>query len=291
MLAPYRILSLWDMLQLPIGRLLATFQNLVSTSQMFSMALSQQQKQCALTKHGYDELLDAADEFCRLCLDISLVVSHESAKLVCSDLRRVIDVNSMVLFDISALLRVESSLKQLIGCVRCEAITKIAMILPPEKLALYEPKEPVFGADVHSKFPSLIYDIEESSKCLALGRTTASAFHSIRSLEGGITAISRCLAIPDPTKGADRNWGALLGKIKIEIDRRWSGGSSRFSGDGAIFEGLYGVLQAVQNPYRNATMHLDNKYLEDDAKHIFEMVSGIMRKIASRMDELGQPYA
>jgi hypothetical protein len=99
------------------------------------------------------------------------------------------------------------------------------------------------------------------------------------------------LAIPDPTKGADRNWGAMLTKIKTEIDRRWPSSASRFSGDGQIFEELYGTLTGLQNPYRNATMHFDNIYTEQDAKHIFEMVGGILRKIASRMDENGLPLA
>jgi hypothetical protein len=62
-------------------------------------------------------------------------------------------------------------------------------------------EEKPFGENVSIKFPSLIYEINEGTKCLALGRSTASAFHSIRCLEGGIRAISRCLKIPDPTKG------------------------------------------------------------------------------------------
>jgi hypothetical protein len=45
----------------------------------------------------------------------------------------------------------------------------------------------------------------------------------------------------------------------------------------------------MQNPYRNATMHLDQKYTEEEAKHIFEIVKGSMRKLASRCDENGDP--
>ncbi len=47
----------------------------------------------------------------------------------------------------------------------------------------------------------------------------------------------------------------------------------------------------MMNPYRNATMHLDQKYTNEEAGHIFEVVNGFMRKVALRMDEDGKPFA
>ncbi len=125
---------------------------------------------------------------------------------------------------------------------------------------------------------------------VALRRATASAFHSIRSLEAAIRAMSRCLGIPDPTRAAGRNWGSLLKAIKTEIDVRWSP-ADRLLGDGRTFEETYAALAAMQNPYRNATMHLDHKYTEDEAQNLFEIVKGFMNRIADRMDENGDPKA
>jgi hypothetical protein len=156
---------------------------------------------------------------------------------------------------------------------------------------LYFTNERPFGDNVSCTFPCVSYDIEEASKCLALERSTASAFHSIRALEAAIRAISRCLRIPDPTRAADRNWGAMLKKINAEIDRRWSGSSNRMSGDGEFFDNAFAALAAMQNPYRNSTMHLDQKYTSEEASHIFEVVGGFMKKLASRMDEDGLPLA
>lgn len=155
----------------------------------------------------------------------------------------------------------------------------------------YEPSEPLFGSYVWHRFPSLDYEIDESAKCLALERSTASAFHSIRCLEGGIRALSRCLGIPDPTKAADRSWFKLLKVIKDAMDRRWPTTADRMSGDGKFFEEAYAALAAMQNPWRNATMHLDYKYSHDEAKHVFDVVGGFMRRVASRMDEDGEPRA
>jgi hypothetical protein len=154
---------------------------------------------------------------------------------------------------------------------------------------LYEPKSPLFGSDVQANFPSGAYDIDEAAKCLALGRSTAGAFHSIRCLEAAIRATSRCLGIPDPTKAADRNWGKMLSSIRGEIDGRWPASTDRLTGDGQTFEVVYAALAAMQNPWRNATMHLDHKYTEEEAKHIFDVVGGLMRRVASRCDEDGNP--
>lgn len=71
----------------------------------------------------------------------------------------------------------------------------------------------LWGEQVSLQFPSLQDEIREAGKCLALARYTASAFHSLRCLEGAIVAMSRCLGIADPTKGHERNWTTMLGKI------------------------------------------------------------------------------
>lgn len=147
-----------------------------------------------------------------------------------------------------------------------------------------------FGPTVSSQFPSADYDISEAAKCLALGRSTASAFHSIRCLEITIRAIARCLDIPDPTKPAERNWGKILTAINQEMTRRWST-SDRMHGDGQLFEEFHAALAAMRNPWRNATMHLDQKYTQEEARNLFEVVSGFMKSLASRCDEMGSPKA
>jgi hypothetical protein len=58
-----------------------------------------------------------------------------------------------------------------------------------------------------------------------------------------------------------------------------------------VFEALYASLDAVKNPWRNATMHVENKYTDDEAEHIFVAVKGVMMKLASRCDENGDPKA
>ncbi|MGB8901471.1 MAG: hypothetical protein WCC90_20505 [Methylocella sp.] len=65
----------------------------------------------------------------------------------------------------------------------------------------------------------------------------------------------------------------------------------RSGGDAELFDNAYAALAGMQNPWRNSTMHLDQVYTPEDARHIFEIVGGFMRKLASRMDEDGLPLA
>jgi len=61
----------------------------------------------------------------------------------------------------------------------------------------------------------------------------------------------------------------MLGTLKIAFDLKWPGSSNRLSGDGEFFDNAYAALAAMQNPWRNATMHLDQKYTTEEATHIF----------------------
>jgi hypothetical protein len=109
-------------------------------------------------------------------------------------------------------------------------------------------------------------------------------------MEVGIRAVARCLNIPDSIKDAERNWGRILERIKTETTRRtqsklWNGDDKEF------FESAYASLDSVRVAWRNTTMHVENKYTDDEAEHIFVAVRGFMKKLASRCDEQGLPLA
>ncbi len=157
-----------------------------------------------------------------------------------------------------------------------------------------DPIVPLFGVDVGVKFASATFDIEEAGRCLALGLTTAAVFHSMRVLEIGIKATSKCLSIPETLKASDRNWGVMLKNIRDEVKRRnalKSSGWQIIPSDSDFFDEIHASLDAVRNVWRNATMHVEKKYTPEEANHIFGAVRGFMRKLASRVDEDGKPNA
>ena len=81
----------------------------------------------------------------------------------------------------------------------------------------------------------------------------------------------------------------MLGRIAGGMNAKWPTSADRMNGDGAIFEGLHASLDAIKNAWRNPTIHVENKYNEEEADHIFGVVMGFMRKLASRCDENGLP--
>jgi hypothetical protein len=181
-------------------------------------------------------------------------------------------------------------LQQIGNGLHVEASTRVFLSLNYESKDLFENLE-IFGSSVSSKFPSLAYDAGETSKCLALERWTASAFHAIRCLEAAIRAVSRCLGILDPTKGSERNWSDISRKLKAEMDRRWPTATDKASSEFKEFDRIYGAVTAMQNPYRNETMHLDARYDEGEAKLIVDLVRGLLSLVAKRCDEDGNPKA
>lgn len=199
--------------------------------------------------------------------------------------------NGDFVISISDSIPLEARITEMTNMLKREFQTRLMLAVSPGMDRFFEPSVPLFGSAVGVKFPSITYDLSEGGKCMALGRSTAAVFHLLRCLEAGIRAIARCLAIPDPTTGYGRNWGQILKDVKAAMDGRWPNNASRMAGDGKLFEALYGSLAAIKSPYRDTTMHLDEKYTEDEARYIFEMVKGLMIQIAERMDENGEPKA
>jgi hypothetical protein len=191
--------------------------------------------------------------------------------------------NSFAIRDIAAAIGdIQSRLDDELSLVRL-------FVLHSNSAQLFGNCEDLAGEDVSSLFPSAAFEIEEAAKCLGLIRATACAFHSMRTLEVGIRALAKHLGIPDPARPAEKNWAVVLKAIKDEIDGRWPA-SKRLPGTvGAKLEGLYAHLDAVRNPWRNATMHVETIYTEVEASHILNCVVVFTKKLAEHCDEDGEP--
>lgn len=147
-----------------------------------------------------------------------------------------------------------------------------------------------FGAKFSTSFPSAAYEAEEFCKCFALDRSTAAVFHLMRIMEIAIRSVAKSLGLPDPVRGQDKNWGAMLQKIKAEMDRRnnppaWN------NNDRELFQTFYVSLDAIRAAWRNTTMHIENKYTSEEVNHIYIAVNGFLKPLAERMDENGLPLA
>ena len=138
-------------------------------------------------------------------------------------------------------------------------------------------------------FPRTSFEVEEAAKCVALGRHTAAVFHAMRMLELGVKALAKRLAIDDPTKPAEKNWSFILKAIKARIDELYPSNQRMPGSEGAEFEALYANLDAVRNPWRNATMHVETIYAPHEALHILRCSAFFMRKLHVLCNEDGEP--
>lgn len=222
-----------------------------------------------------DESLNDAMEQCKILgLNISLKLIEDINKKFKED-------------DIRPDIR---DIGEIINRVKHEISSNLFLALPSESQKYYDPQEP-FGKDVSLKFSSLIYDIDEAHKCYALERNTASVYHSVRCLEGGLKALYRCMGIPEPSKGSQKNWNFILEEIDKSIKVKWPSATDKMHDDYIVISGVYAALSAMKDPYRNPTMHLDSKYYSEDALRYLQMVKGFMCRVAERMDEQGLPKA
>lgn len=159
----------------------------------------------------------------------------------------------------------------------------------PEQLHLLGTPSELLGEPTASRFTSVWFDCEEAAKCLLVLRPTAAVFHAMRMLEVGIRAFASRLGIPDPVKPAERNWSIILGAIKAKIDADHPS-SKRLSGsEGAFLEGLYATLDAVKNPWRNETMHVEGVYTDAEAGFIILCTIRFIQKMATSFDDKGVP--
>ncbi len=110
----------------------------------------------------------------------------------------------------------------------------------------------------------------------------------MRMMEIGIKAFATRLDIPDPVKPAERNWGTFLRLINAKIGATYPAAKRMPGSEGAYMESLYATLDAVKNPWRNETMHVEGVYTDAEARFILSNTVAFFQKMASAFDEHGE---
>lgn len=156
--------------------------------------------------------------------------------------------------------------------------------IPREQIHYWADLDP-FGKNVTEQFPSAADDIEEASKCIALGRWTASAFHSLRTQELAINSIYRALTGADLPKEHERKWGSVLKKIRNVLDS-WSKSNDRKRWTSPM-ESAYAFLNNAKGLWRDDTMHVGPKRDDKEALRIFDSTRILMQHLAEWINEEG----
>jgi len=139
--------------------------------------------------------------------------------------------------------------------------------------ALYEPSQPLFGAEIEAKFSNKSEDIAEAGKCLALVRPTAAVFHLMRVMEIGVRRFGDVLGV---TLADDKNWQNILDEInkairaldqKAMLTKKYAAASAH----------LYNVKLAS----RNEVMHPKQTYTPDEATKVFNATDAFIRDLVN----------
>lgn len=148
--------------------------------------------------------------------------------------------------------------------------------LTVEGQRLYENASPLFGQEVHDKFPTSRDEIAEAGKCLALRRNKAMVFHLMLAMEAGVRAISdsKGIALLKPT-GEFYDWGTQLSRLKslfidkltdLDEQQKWTS--------------VHSLLWTVKEAWRNPTMHPAAKYTDEEAEEVFSATRAFLRGLA-----------
>jgi HEPN domain-containing protein len=148
--------------------------------------------------------------------------------------------------------------------------------------------ESLLGEEVKQHFPGAWDDLEEAGKCFALGRSTACVFHLMRSMEVAIKAIWKTLNLTPP-KLPD-NWGALIGPMDKELSFAKDTRNPLWVKEESFFAEAVADVRSVKKAWRDTTIHLEKNYTNEQAEKIFNAVVGLMRDLATRLNQNGEMH-
>jgi hypothetical protein len=152
--------------------------------------------------------------------------------------------------------------------------------VPPNRLRYYRDAAILMSQSVNTCFPHAVDDIEDASKCLALGQGTSAVLHAMRIMECGLKAVGAALGVPHSP-----SWDACLRKISAELDKPHKTKSRKWKRDEAFYRDLSGDLLTVKQAWRNPTMHVERRYSADEAEQILSAVTRFMQRLATHFNE------
>jgi hypothetical protein len=141
--------------------------------------------------------------------------------------------------------------KTILDTVQAELASKLFFRLSDETAKYYKDKR-LFGDEVETVFPSAVTDIEESGKCLALGRGTATVFHMMRVAEIGLKKVGADLNIPYAP-----SWESYTKQIGDKLAMPHSKKSIKLRKNSPFYREVLGDILSMKTAWRNPTMHIE----------------------------------
>jgi hypothetical protein len=138
----------------------------------------------------------------------------------------------------------------------------------------------LFSDNAMAVFGDAHFDMMEAGTCLALSRYTASVFHLMRVIDTGIRRVYERIGFDWTT---NPSWDAMLKKIAgyiTRLDKERDALDANWRSSKEQLQNIHARIATVKDIWRNATMHPDKRYTEDEATEIFKSTVGLMNEIA-----------
>jgi hypothetical protein len=163
-----------------------------------------------------------------------------------------------------------------------EVSDNLFLYIPKTHVTWYE-SENLFGDAVDQAFPSTSYDIKEAGKCLALRRNTAAVCHLIRVLEIGLRALAVKLKVPYDNK--PWNYVIEVADKRLRKIREQKRKPKGWKNDEKFYSEAIAHFRFIKDAWRNYSMHVYERYDEEQAESVFNHTRAFMRHLATKLKE------
>lgn len=134
-----------------------------------------------------------------------------------------------------------------------------------------------------ARFPDIVDDVEEASKCFALSRYPAAVFHSVQVSEAGLIELGKFLKVADPKSG----WSAVANALNQVVKKNRKDMSAFERKNFAFLEQVQGTVEGLKNAWRNKISHAQGKlvlmtkeFSPEVAEEILFATRAFMRRLA-----------
>lgn len=172
----------------------------------------------------------------------------------------------------------EEEVKALQRAVHTELRAALFLHVPASSGEYYDDR-PQFGETTANKFPKAVTDIQESAKCFALGRYTATVFHLMRVMEYAPQYLGRKLNI---NLVSEKNWANILDEVDKAV-KVLPAKNSHQKAKRNRFSEASAHLRMVKDAWRNDVMHPKETYTEEEAERVFRNVKDFMVHLATKL--------
>ena len=151
------------------------------------------------------------------------------------------------------------------------------LYIPPDRIPMYDAVD-LFGPEVTASFRVSDFHIREAGTCMSLERPTASVYHLMCVLEGGLDSLSHAVGLPQSQK----NWSVILKQIEDQIAAM---GQQTPRADKEFYSRAALQFNYFREAWRNHVAHGRAKFTETEAAKVFEHVKDFMLHLSTRLTE------